>query len=111
MRENANGIVTPMQAPHQLIIDPIAGTLALTWHDGAHGRISHPRLRACCACADCRALALGGRHPEPASDIRVIEVLPVGNYAVQFKFSDGHERGIYPWRYLRELISAEIEPS
>jgi DUF971 family protein len=28
---------------------------------------------------------------------------PVGSYAVQLVFSDGHERGIFPWVYLREL--------
>lgn len=28
---------------------------------------------------------------------------PVGNYAVRLIFDDGHDTGIYTWRYLREL--------
>ena len=27
----------------------------------------------------------------------------VGNYAVRIRFSDGHDTGIYTWRYLREI--------
>jgi DUF971 family protein len=33
--------------------------------------------------------------------IRAIE--PVGNYAVRLVFSDGHNTGLYSWRYLYEL--------
>ncbi|HYQ49053.1 MAG TPA: DUF971 domain-containing protein, partial [Pseudomonas sp.] len=34
--------------------------------------------------------------------VRIERVEPQG-YGVQLVFSDGHERGIYPWPYLREL--------
>jgi DUF971 family protein len=27
----------------------------------------------------------------------------VGNYAIRVRFSDGHDTGIYSWRYLREI--------
>lgn len=27
----------------------------------------------------------------------------VGNYAIRIQFSDGHDTGIYSWRYLREI--------
>lgn len=30
-------------------------------------------------------------------------VIPVGHYALQLVFDDGHDSGIYAWRYLREL--------
>lgn len=30
----------------------------------------------------------------------------VGNYAIRIKFSDGHETGIYSWKYLREIDPA-----
>jgi DUF971 family protein len=30
-------------------------------------------------------------------------VEPVGHYALRIRFSDGHDTGIYTWRYLREL--------
>lgn len=97
----------PGDAPTQIQIDQAAGMLEVSWHDGSGGHISHQRLRACCACADCKAQMLNGRFSAPPAEIRIIEALPVGSYAVQFRFSDGHERGIYPWRYLRELVAIE----
>ena len=34
-------------------------------------------------------------------DVRAIE--PVGQYAVRLSFDDGHDTGLYSWKYLREL--------
>jgi DUF971 family protein len=34
--------------------------------------------------------------------VQVIELNPQG-YGLQLVFSDGHERGIYPWAYLSAL--------
>jgi hypothetical protein len=36
-------------------------------------------------------------------DIDITAIAPVGNYAVQPRFSDGHESGIFTWEYLRHL--------
>ena len=33
---------------------------------------------------------------------RPTEVKPVGKYAISFHWNDGHEHGIYSWKYLRE---------
>jgi DUF971 family protein len=30
---------------------------------------------------------------------------------VRIRFSDGHDTGIYTWRYLRELCAAHVKPS
>ncbi len=35
--------------------------------------------------------------------ISIEEIIPVGQYAVQIRFSDGHDTGIYSWDYLKEL--------
>jgi len=34
--------------------------------------------------------------------VQLSGVEPVGQYAVQLLFSDGHDRGIYPWSLLRQ---------
>jgi DUF971 family protein len=39
-----------------------------------------------------------GKH-----DVRITAVRPVGNYAVQLEFDDGHNSGLYTWAYLEEL--------
>lgn len=35
--------------------------------------------------------------------VRILEVQPVGNYAVRLVFDDTHATGIYSWDYLHEL--------
>ncbi len=39
----------------------------------------------------------GRRH------VGILEIEPVGNYAVRIKFDDLHDTGIFSWRYLYEL--------
>lgn len=36
-------------------------------------------------------------------DVNIVGIEPVGNYAVQLVFSDGHDTGLYSWDYLYEL--------
>jgi DUF971 family protein len=36
-------------------------------------------------------------------DVKIVEVVPVGNYAVRLVFDDAHATGIFSWTYLAEL--------
>jgi DUF971 family protein len=36
-------------------------------------------------------------------DVMIMEVQPIGNYAVRLVFDDMHSTGIYSWDYLRDL--------
>src|ERR1700738_3022494 len=79
--------------------------LALTWRDGEVSRLNADVLRrASRAASEIRRQANGIELTVPA-DLRVDAVEPIGNYALRLFFSDGHDRGIYPWTYLRELAS------
>lgn len=44
-----------------------------------------------------KQLVSGRRH------VGIIEIEPVGNYAVRLRFDDLHDTGIYSWNYLYEL--------
>ncbi|MNZ25477.1 hypothetical protein D3C78_426450 [compost metagenome] len=79
-----------------------AGLLTLEWANGRVSQISHARLRAACPCSQCRAARLHGRIDAVPADVRLRSISGQG-YGVQLLFSDGHERGIYPWSYLCEL--------
>jgi len=59
-------------------------------------------LRRQCPCSQCRAFRLQGLTVKVDPRIRVIELNQQG-YGLQLIFSDGHERGIYPWPYLSGL--------
>jgi len=93
-------------APEPTQLELAGNALAVTWNDG--GRVALPArlLRQQCPCAACvdewtnkRTIAA---ESVPA-DIVLREVRPVGNYAAQLAFSDGHETGIFTWKLLREL--------
>ncbi|MGE8064089.1 DUF971 domain-containing protein [Pseudomonas sp. NPDC089569] len=76
--------------------------LRLSWPDGREQLLDHAELRRQCPCSQCRAFRLRGMTPMVDSRVRVVEVVTQG-YGVQLVFSDGHERGIYPWAYLLSL--------
>jgi DUF971 family protein len=42
-------------------------------------------------------------------DVQILELLPVGNYAVRLVFDDMHSTGIFSWDYLFELGSHHDE--
>ncbi len=92
--------------------DPQNQYLEIIWNDGAtcHYPLSH--LREACPCAECRGghQFMGMAHaPEnlltltPARSYEMTELHPVGNYALQPIWDDGHSTGIYTWEYLRYL--------
>lgn len=81
-------------------------TLAIAWGDGRESRYDVRELRLACGCAQCVDEWSGEGRLDPASvpaDVHPIRIEPVGRYAIQIEWSDGHSSGIYPFRRLREL--------
>jgi DUF971 family protein len=79
------------------------GVLALRWPDGSEARITHARLRAVCPCSECRAQRRTGIEVDVTETVRLAAIEPVGAYALNLTFSDGHRRGIYPYEMLAAL--------
>ncbi len=80
--------------------------LAITWSDGVESVYDVRALRLACSCAQCVDEWTGEGRLDPAAvpdDVRPCAVRPVGRYAIQIDWSDGHDTGIYPFRRLREL--------
>jgi ATP-binding protein involved in chromosome partitioning len=85
------------------------GALAITWSDGVESVYEVRALRLACACATCVDEWSRAKTLDPDSvpaDVRPREIRPVGRYAIQIDWSDGHDTGIYPFRRLRELAQA-----
>lgn len=81
--------------------------LAITWDDGWRTLTPLKLLRENCPCAGCVDEWSGKRMLDPASirdDIRPLRMEPMGNYALQVTWSDGHSSGIYSWELLRRLV-------
>jgi DUF971 family protein len=77
--------------------------LHVTLDGGAAFGLPAEQLRAACRCAHCRRAQIDGVFPGKFPSVTLAGVAPIGHYAVNLQFSDGHGRGIYPWSYLVEL--------
>lgn len=80
--------------------------LRITWADDTVCLYTAAELRRACPCAQCVNEWTGQRvlRPDSVSDeLSIVDLNIVGRYALNFRWSDGHETGIYSFRYLREL--------
>lgn len=94
-------------APESIVDHRARAALEFCWADGVRHVAGYRLLRSSCPCADCKALraaAGDAQDPQPANEPCIADILPVGAYGVQFVFGDGHDRGIFPWVFLRELL-------
>ncbi|ESR27417.1 gamma-butyrobetaine hydroxylase-like domain-containing protein [Lutibaculum baratangense] len=89
--------------PLEIRVSKDRATLTVLWDDRRSDAISAPSLRDACQSAGAKSLRLKGLDVPARGDLTVTNVAPLGHYAVNITFSDGHDRGIYPWSLLREL--------
>ena len=83
-----------------------ARVLGIRWADGHESEYDVRALRLACGCAQCVDEWTGEGRLDEASvpaDVAPLRIQPVGRYAIQIDWSDGHATGIYPFRRLREL--------
>jgi DUF971 family protein len=92
----------------------------IEWKGGHLSSYTFPYLRDACPCALCdEERSKSSRKPGEPPKTKPAE-LPmfkpamtpesaegVGKYAIKFKWNDGHELGIYSWKWLREICSCE----
>jgi DUF971 family protein len=86
--------------------------LTFVWDDEHRSEYRLELLRDLCPCAGCKGeTVLFQSYVPPPADKNVPgryvlkSVTPIGSYAVQFSWGDGHETGIYTWEYLETLSS------
>ncbi|MGO6994739.1 gamma-butyrobetaine hydroxylase-like domain-containing protein [Rhizobium leguminosarum] len=91
--------------PLQLKLKPERRTLAITWEDGDISLLPASVLRQRSRAAQAVRALIDGRETS-FEDIMVTGIEPIGSYAVRLVFSDGYDRGIYPWQYLREIADS-----
>lgn len=87
------------------------GVLGIEWSDGHQGVYPVRVLRLHCPCAACVDEWSGERRLKPDDVplfIMVQDIQPVGRYALQFSWSDGHDTGIYSYTLLRQLCQCDV---
>lgn len=103
-----------------------SGDVQIVWDD-AHESVYTPAyLREKCPCATCQGthgppttlvvrtsrgglpILQGSGRKTPSTEVK--SVVPVGKYAIRFTWGDGHDGGIYSWRYLRSICPSLETP-
>lgn len=96
--------------PTALTLHNRSRVLEIEFDDGASFRIPFELMRVYSPSAEVRGHGPGQEVLQTGKrDVDVQALEPVGNYAVQPTFSDGHESGIYAWDYLYFLGSRQDE--
>jgi DUF971 family protein len=104
--------MTTTSDPEHIAISKSKG-IHIDWKDGHHSQYGIQYLRDKCPCAACTG-AHGTPPREPAQPstspfqmfapaLKMLNVEPVGGYAIRIHWSDGHSTGIYSWDHLREI--------
>ena len=95
---------TPTPQPTGLTLHSKSRVLEITFDDGAEFSLPFELLRVYSPSAEVRGHGPGQEVLQTGKrDIGITALEPVGNYAVQPTFSDGHNTGLYSWDYLYHL--------
>ena len=102
--------MTSERVPTQITLHQKSRILEVAFSDGKTFRLPYELLRVYSPSAEVKGHGPGQEVLQTGKrsvEIRSIE--PVGSYAVQPLFSDGHSTGIYSWEYLYELGERQQE--
>ena len=98
------GLKTGAPAPQSITVHEQSRVLEVVFSDGAHFRIPFELMRVYSPSAEVQGHGPGQEVLQTGKrDVTLVDLAPVGNYAVQPTFSDGHDSGIFSWDYLYEL--------
>ncbi|MEP6607317.1 MAG: DUF971 domain-containing protein [Burkholderiaceae bacterium] len=90
--------------PINLTLHSASRVLEIEFDDGQAFKLPFEFLRVYSPSAEVRGHGPGQETLQPGKrNVIVNELHPIGHYAVQPVFSDGHSSGIYSWEYLHEI--------
>jgi len=90
--------------PQQIQLHKRSRTLELGYADGRSFQLSAEFLRVYSPSAEVRGHGEGQEVLQTGKQrVAITAVNPVGNYAVQLVFDDGHDSGLFSWDYLYDL--------
>jgi DUF971 family protein len=91
-----------MQHPVEVRRRAAERQLQVTWNDGHVSCYPFEYLRGWCPCAACQGHS-GEHHYVSGQNTELTKIAVVGRYALNLAWGDGHDTGIYSYRYLREI--------
>ena len=98
------GLHADSPTPTALTVHSQSRVLEIAFSDGAQFRIPFELMRVYSPSAEVQGHGPGQEVLQTGKrEVNVVELEPIGNYAVKPVFSDGHESGIFSWDYLYHL--------
>ncbi|MGZ5187373.1 MAG: gamma-butyrobetaine hydroxylase-like domain-containing protein [Caldimonas sp.] len=102
-----NARATPRQ-PTSIVVHQRTHVLEVGFDDGQTFRIPFELMRVYSPSAEVQGHGPGQEVLQTGKrEVELTALEPIGNYAVQPRFSDGHDTGIYSWEYLFFLGSQQ----
>ncbi|HKX94072.1 MAG TPA: DUF971 domain-containing protein [Methylibium sp.] len=98
------GLTPDTPTPTALTVHQQSRVLEIAFSDGAQFRLPFELLRVYSPSAEVQGHGPGQEVLQTGKrDVEIVALEPIGNYAVQPTFSDGHSSGLYAWDYLYYL--------
>ena len=96
--------------PTNLTVHQTSRVLEIGFDDGCIFRLPFELLRVYSPSAEVQGHGPGQEVLQTGKrEVTIVDISPVGHYAVQPVFSDGHESGIFTWTFLHQLGSQQKE--
>jgi len=98
------GLQAGSPTPVALTVHSQSRILEIAFSDGAQFKIPFELMRVYSPSAEVQGHGPGQEILQTGKrEVSVVELEPIGNYAVKPVFSDGHESGLFTWDYLYHL--------
>lgn len=102
------GLHAGAPTPQALTVHSQSAVLEVVFSDSAQFRIPFELMRIYSPSAEVQGHGPGQEVLQTGKrEVKLVALEPVGNYAVQPSFSDGHDSGIFSWDYLYFLGSQQ----
>lgn len=97
-------------APGEIRLRRKSRLLSVSFDDGSSFDLPFEYLRVYSPSAEVKGHGPGQEVLQvDKQDVEIVAIEPVGHYAVRLVFNDGHNTGLYTWKYLYELGNAKEE--
>jgi len=104
------GLTPTTPQPTDIVLHSQSKVMEIAFSDGLSFRIPFELLRVYSPSAEVQGHGPGQEVLQTGKrEVAIVALEPVGHYAVQPQFSDGHNSGIFSWDYLYSLGQREAE--
>jgi DUF971 family protein len=104
------GLAADTPTPTELTVHAKSKVLEIAFSDGEKFQIPFELMRISSPSAEVQGHGPGQEVLQTGKrDVSIVGVEPIGNYAIQPSFSDGHDTGLFTWDYLYFLGSQQAD--